>query len=1042
MKLPSAILLLGFSAPLAEAVDFRREVQPILSEHCYHCHGVDAGTREGGLRLDLREAALEGGESEGPAITPGDPGKSSLIARVTAHDADEIMPPPKEKKPVTAAQVETLRRWIAEGAEYLGHWAFESPKSEIRSSKSEARNPKAEARHPVDALVEERLAKEGLALSPPADPATLARRLWLDLTGLPPAPEEAAQFEQRVSELGFPEAIAQTADELLQNPRYGEKWARVWLDLARYSDSNGYEKDLPREQWAWRDWVIAAMNRDLPYDEFIVEQVAGDLLPGAGQDGVVATGFLRNGMVNEEGAIVPEQFRTEGIFDRMDCLGKAVLGLTLQCAQCHTHKFDPITHDEYYGLFAFLNNSYEAQSWVYDEPQAAAIAKVREGLRDIDERMKKEIPDWRAKLAAWEDGVRDARAQWTPLRPSKLMTAGGLNHPTRLDDESILTLGHPSSTSDHLVFAEPVLDGLTGLRLEALTHRDLPHGGPGHSRHGIWAITELECHFKAPEASDWTQVEMKTATADYAEPDHPIEPAWRTQADEKNLRRVGPVAYLIDGSNQTAWRADRGPGRRNTSSVAAVQFAEPLVAPAGTQLRLTVRMNHSGDGNGRGQRAIAMLGRMRFSTTHSIAPRTPAVAHAAQLALDVPAEQRDPAEQAALLSAWREAVPEAKKFHDEAEALWQTWPAEAKTSVLHLVERSPEDARETHLLERGAWDRPLHAVAPHVPAFLHPLENPGGGRLAFARWLVDERSPLAARVAVNRVWQTLFGAGLVETSEDFGIRTPVPEHIALLDWLAVDFMERGWSRKKLIKTLVTSAVYRQRSALTPELSEKDPHNRLLARGPRFRADAETVRDIALAVSGLLHEQIGGPSIYPPVPQSVLDYNYNPPDYWHPPTDAQRYRRSLYHFRKRSMPDPVLNAFDAPNGDFSCARRTRSNTPLAALASLNEALFVEAAQALARRIVQEGGPSDESRVERAYRLCLSRPATAAEAEIVLGLLAQSRARLRAGELSANDIAFSAFTALSQLPPDATPNELAAWTLVARVLLNLDETMTKG
>ena len=379
----------------------------------------------------------------------------------------------------------------------------------------------------------------------------------------------------------------------------------------------------------------------------------------------------------------------------------------------------------------------------------------------------------------------------------------------------------------------------------------------------------------------------------------------------------------------------------------------------------------------------------------------------------------------------------------EAETLWKSWPAEPKTSVLHLAERPPQEARPTHLLDRGAWNHPKHAVTPHVPAALHPLaEKAGPDRLAFARWLVDPNSPLTARVAVNRVWQSLFGAGLVETAEDFGTRAPPPEHQALLDRLALDFMAQGWSQKRLLRTILTSAVYRQSSTATAELRERDPNNRLLTRGPRFRADAETVRDIALAVSGLLHEQVGGPSIYPPVPQSVLDYNYNPPDYWQPPTDAQRYRRSLYHFRKRSMPDPVLQAFDAPNGDFACVRRTRSNTPLAALTSLNETLFVEAAQALAQRIVREGGASDETRIRHAWRLCTSRPATAAETGTVLRLLDQHRARLSAGELKAGDIAFSDLTRPQDLPADATPNELAAWTLVARVLLNLDETLSKS
>ena len=1030
------LILLGSLPPGARgAVDFRREVQPILAEHCYHCHGGDAETRKGGLRLDLRDAALRGGKSDGAAIVPGKPAESALIARLLVHEPDEIMPPPREKKPVSAQQVDVLKRWIAEGAEYAGHWAFESPKPEVRKTPADA--------HPVDLLVQQRLAGEGLKLAPPAAPAQLARRLWLDLGGLPPTPEEVAGFERRVAQAGLDKAVAQTVDEQLARPRYGERWARVWLDAARYSDSNGYEKDLPREQWAWRDWVIGALNRDLPYDRFIVEQVAGDLLSGAGQDQVVATGFLRNGMINEEGAIVPEQFRIEGLFDRMDCLGKAVLGLTLQCAQCHSHKFDPITHEEYYGLFAFLNNTHEAQSWVHDDAQRQAVAKVRTGLAGVRTRLKQQVPDWPAKLAAWEQGLRARQPEWTPVSPKKLMTVSGLNHPTRLADDSILTLGHPSSASDHLVFAEPALDGVTGLRLEALTHRDLPHGGPGHSRHGVWALTELECHIQRPGDKGWRKLALKNASADFAEPDHRIEPEWQTKADANRERRVGPAAFLIDGDNQTAWRADRGPGRRNAPSVAVVQFAEPLREPGGTQLRLTVRMNHSGDGNGRGQRAVAMLGRMRFSTTRAAAPETPAVDHAVQLALAVPAAQRTAEQQERVFDAWRRTRPEAKKHNEEAEALWKTWPAEGRTSVLHLAERAPEDARPTRLLERGVWNQPGPEVRPHVPAALHPLPAAAQpGRLAFARWLVDPRSPLAARVAVNRVWQTVFGAGLVETAEDFGTRSPPPVHQALLDRLAADFMVQGWSQKRLLRTILTSAVYRQSSALTPELREKDPNNRLLARGPRFRADAETVRDIALAVSGLLHEQVGGPSIYPPVPASVLEYNYNPPDYWQPPTDAQRYRRSLYHFRKRSMPDPVLNVFDAPNGDFACVRRSRSNTPLAALASLNETLFVEAAQALAQRVFREGGDTDDRRIERAWRLCTGRAPTAAEAAVARGLLDGNRRRLRAGELKAGEIAFSPLTQAALLPADATPNDLAAWTMVARVLLNLDETLTKN
>jgi hypothetical protein len=1032
---PVLLALSGYTLSATAGVDFRREIQPILSEHCFHCHGLDEETREGGLRLDLRAAAIKGGESDGPAIVPGQPDQSALIARVSSHDPSDLMPPPKSKNPVSPAQIERLRQWIKEGAEYSGHWAFTAPAA--------TPIPPLTGGHPVDDLVRQRLAEDDLSLSPPATPETLARRLWLDLIGLPPSPEEVASFTSQLAKGELTSAV----DTLLKSPHYGERWARVWMDAARYADSNGYEKDLPREQWAWRDWVIRAFNSDMPYDQFVTEQLAGDLLPGATQDQLVATGFLRNGMVNEEGAIVPEQFRMDGMFDRMDCIGKATLGLTLQCAQCHTHKFDPITHDEYFGLFAFLNNTHDATSWVYSEAQLKALTDIKGKLAALNERFKKETPDWAPQLASWEKQIATQQAKWTSLRPTKLMTVSGLNHPTRLEDDSILTLGHPSSTSDHLIFAEPVMDGITGLRLEALTHADLPHNGPGHSRWGTWALTELEVHTKGPSDKDWVKRTLQNATADFSEPDHRIEPEWQTAADANRERRVGPVAFLIDGDNQTAWRADRGPGRRNTSSVAVLQFAEPLAAPAGTQLRLTVRMNHSGDGNGRGQRMIGMLGRMRFSTTHSPSPRTPAIDHAAQEILAHPTTERSPQQLDLLLANWRRTLPKAKPLNDQEVALWKTFPAEGSTSVLHLAERQGVDQRRTHLLDRGAWDQPKHPVKPHVPAALHPLEispqsTQPADRLSLAKWLVAKENPLAARVAVNRVWQSLFGAGLVVTAEDFGTRSPSPEHQALLDWLALDFMAHGWSQKHLIRTIVTSTVYQQSSHLSPQLQLKDPNNRLLARGPRFRADAETVRDVVLTAAGLLHREVGGPPIYPPVPASVLEYNYNPPDYWHPPTDATRYRRSLYLFRRRSMPDPVLAAFDAPNADFACASRPRSNTPLAALTGMNETVFVEAAQALAQRILREGGDSFAARIDRAYLLCTSRSPTEKEQTALAQLLNQTLQRLQHGELKAGEIAFSKLTNPEQLPPNATPNEIAAWTIISRVLLNLDETVTKG
>ncbi|HVA50578.1 MAG TPA: PSD1 and planctomycete cytochrome C domain-containing protein, partial [Pirellulales bacterium] len=821
--------------------DFQRDVEPIFAEHCAQCHGVDAAERKSGLRLDVRESALKGGESGTPAVVPGQPGQSELVRRITSTDADEVMPPPDHNKALSAREIETLKQWVLDGAKYESHWAFTPPQ--------QAPLPQVGITHPIDAFVLSRLNERGLTLSPAATPAALCRRLYLDLIGLPPSPEQLAAFERQ----GF-EA---TVDALLANERFGEKWARQWLDVARYSDTNGYEKDMPREQWKWRDWVVEAFNADMPYDRFLVEQLAGDLLPDATQQQVIATGFLRNSMINEEGAIVPEQFRMVEMFDRIDCLGKAVLGLTTQCAQCHSHKFDPLTQEEYYGMFAFLNTSYEAQSWVYTPEQERQIADIHRGIHEAEERLRAERPQWQQDLAAWEKSLLEKEPAWERLIATELGSISGLNHPTQDADQSLLMIGHPSA--DVFMIAAPALDGVTGLRLEALTHHDLPHSGPGRSRLGTWGMNELEAFVKKTDDKDWQKLKLVNATADFSQPE-------QKQADVK--KASGPVAFLIDGKDETTWAADRGVGRRNQPSVAVVQFEQPLQFPAGTQLKLAWRQND-------------MLGCCRFSITRQAAPSAPAVSHAAMLALATPAASRTIEENIAVFAAWRSGLTEAKPINDEIDALWSKFP-QAATSILHMAEQEPDRRRKTYLLDRGNWDQPLRAVEPHTPAAFHSFaDDLPRNRLGFARWLTDVRSPLTARVAVNRVWQAIFGMGLVETSEDFGTRAPVPEYRELLDWLAVDFMRNGWSQKRLIRTIVTSAVYRQSSAASAELVERDPRNVWLARGPRFRADAEVVRDIALCVSGLLTQKLGGPSVIPPVPQNVLDYNFTYPAYWKP-----------------------------------------------------------------------------------------------------------------------------------------------------------------
>jgi hypothetical protein len=992
-------------AATEEAIDFQRQIQPILAEHCAQCHGRDEATRHGGLRLDIREQALEGGDSGEPAIVPGEPDASLILKRVTSEEEWEMMPPPDENHPLSNQQKALLAEWIRQGAPYADHWAFVAPK--------QVAVPEAGPAHPVDALVTSRLQSRDLTLSPPADSATLARRLYLDIVGLPPTLEQVEAFER--------DGLESTLARLLASERYGEKWALYWLDAARYSDTNGYEKDMPRDQWIWRDWVVNALNKDMPYDQFIIEQIAGDLLPDATQDQMVATGFLRNSMLNEEGAIIPEEFRMFEMFDRMDCVGKAVLGLSLQCAQCHSHKFDPISHDEYYGLFAFLNNSYEAQSWVFSDEQKRQAAEVRDSIRQVEKRLRSEVPEWEAKLAAWTDQLREAQIAWKPLDAIELGSVSGLTHPVQLEDRSLLMRGHTSS--DIFMVASPELEAVTGLRLEALNHGDMPHRGPGRSNTGTFAISALEVSIQKPDSDAWEKLELVEATADFSEAE---------QQHDEGKRSTGPVKFLIDGKGETTWNVDRGIGRRNQPSVAVVQFAEPLTCPEGTKMKVALRMS-------------SMLGCCRFSITGAPDPRALEVDYVAPLALEYPETlgHDSQAIQQALFTAWYRATPELAAYRDEINAHWDR-DAKALTTVLHLAERGPEQHRTTYLLDRGEWSMPRHAVEPHTPEALHSLETDDRDppRLAFARWLADSRSPLTARVAVNRVWQALFGEGLVETPEDFGTRAPIPEHGELLDWLAVDFMEHGWSQKHLIRRIVTSAAYQQTSLASRELVEQDPKNRWLARGPRFRVDAELVRDMALSLSGLITHEVGGPGVIPPVPQNVLDYNYVYPSYWKAAEGPQRYRRSVYLFRKRSMPNPVMSSFDAPTADFSCVQRERSNTPLAALAGLNEVVFVEAARGLSLRILREGGSSDVERAEYAFRLCTGRDPEPSETTELLAFLALHRERLAEGWLDIREVATGDAAQLPDLPEGTTPQDAAAWTLLARVLLNLDETVSKN
>ena len=536
------------------------------------------------------------------------------------------------------------------------------------------------------------------------------------------------------------------------------------------------------------------------------------------------------------------------------------------------------------------------------------------------------------------------------------------------------------------MLAEPTLDGITGLRLEALTHGDLPFGGPGRNEdNGTFAIAELLVEARQPGSDTWENLTLVGATADFSEPESTLLKKQQGLKGEEGLR-IGPVSFLIDDDGKTGWRADRGTLRRHTDSVAVVKFSAPVTRPKGTQLKVWLWYR-----NGMLGGVGAQTGRIRLALTDSPAPRAAPFDHAATLAMEQPAKDRSDTAQAAVFRGWLQSVPDLSETFSQI-TRWEKQYPTALTTVLTMLDREDGDRHETFVLNRGVWDKPLHKVTPHVPAALHPLSTDEPDRLVMAKWLVDRRSPLAARVHVNRVWQAIFGAGLVETPEDFGTRAPQPEHLKLLDWLAVEFMHCGWRTKRLIRTIVSSATYQQSSRVTPQLLEVDPRNRLLARGPRFRVEAEVVRDIALCSSGLLDRKLGGPSIFPPVPPSVLKYNFGQPESWIPAQGPQRYRRAIYVFRKRTMPDPMLSSFDAPSAEFSCARRMRSNTPLASLASLNEPIAVEAARAMALRVLHEGGRNDRQRAEYAFRLCTGRHATADEIAVIVPLVARHRQRL--------------------------------------------------
>jgi hypothetical protein len=957
----------------------------------------------------------------GPVVVAGRSGESLLVRHLDGRASPRM---PHRKPPLAPGEIARLAAWIDAGArggddegavsaaKPATHWAYVKPR---RPPVPTVRDT-SRVRNPIDAFVVARLEEEGLAPSPEASRETLVRRLSLDLVGLPPSPAEVSAFLADPS----PDAYERVVDRLLASPRYGERWARPWLDLARYADTNGYEKDQRRTAWKYRDWVIEALNRDLSFRDFTIEQVAGDMLPGATVEQRIATGFHRNTQLNQEGGIDVEEARFETLVDRVNTTGTVWLGTTVACAQCHNHKFDPVSQKDYYRLLAFFDNARYAvhgegekvvDRWIVEPELELATpeqAKRREALRSETEVLRLEVEgrDLGAELLAFEREIEAEAPVFTPLEPVRFEAASGAAF-RKLADHSLLVSGDVKEEDTYTVTVRGPLDGVTAFRLEALPDPSLPRRGPGRARSGAFVVTGLSIR------EGRRAIPLARAAADVNE---------------------SPAALLLDTDATTGWgvTADEEIGRPHFAVLSAAEPGHVPPKSLGTGTLTFTLEFRSGSPH-----AQTSLGRFRLSATRS---RNPIgglpVPDEVRRTLDTPAGERTAEQKASLLAWFRPLASSLDAARDRLRAIQAELDGMNVPTALVLEERPGFERPSTLLRNRGSFTSPGERVYAAVPPALGALpDDQPANRLGLARWLVSPENPLTARVTVNRFWETLFGRGLVATVEDFGTQGERPTHPELLDWLAVEFMEKGWSQKAVLRTIVTSATYRQSSAVTAALREQDPENRLLARGARFRVEAEAVRDLALAASGLLSPKIGGPSVYPVQPEGIWNVPYSSMK-WETSTGEDQRRRSLYTFVRRSSPYPGLSTFDAPSREQCTVRRVRTNTPLQALTTLNDPVFVEAARALADRMVAEGGSTPAGRIAYGHRLCTAR--RPAEDDLARLLAFHER---EADRFANDPAAAKALLAIGEGAGDRSDPERAALTMVASVLLNLDATLTR-
>jgi hypothetical protein len=991
----AVVLALATSANADTPIDFAKDVQPILSEYCYQCHGPDAAAREAELRLDTKAGAYR--EKDGIIVVkPHDPDHSDLIRRILSDDPELVMPPPKSKRILSPANKDTLTRWIKQGAPWGEHWAFIAPK----------RPPLPDAtKHPVDAFIQARLTKEKLHSAPEAPREKLLRRVSLDLTGLPPPTSELDAFLADTT----PDAYEKAVDRLLASPRFGERMAWEWLDAARYADTNGYQGDPTRAMWYWRDWVIRAFNDNVPNDHFTIEQLAGDLLPEPTQDQLIATGFHRNHMIDGEGGSIAEESRVDYVMDRTETTGTVWMGLTIQCARCHDHKFDPLTQAEYYQLSAFFNSIDETGgndanglshplTSVATPEETSRIASLKAAEATAQREHDELAATLDTQQPAWEKSLATApQVIWTTLHPDEASSAEGSTL-TPKPDHSIIASGPNPGTDEYVVTARTTLKHITGFKLEALPDESFINGGPGRADNGNFVVSEVTV------LGDGQPLAIHPVSADFEQE------GW-------------PLRNIADGNDGTGWAVMPSFGKAHEAIVA---FAAPF-ADAPETATLTFRLRS------RSPHPQHTLGRFRLSITNAPQHLLHPLPDEVKAALAITPANRDAAQQKTIrdfhlathpkLAASNRHLTAAKDARKKAE------DALPKTMVM----RERAEPRETFVLVKGNYENRSTKVSHGTPAILPPLPTGTPSRLTLARWLVSPEHPLTARVTVNRYWQMLFGTGLVKTSEDFGIQGERPVHPELLDWLAVEFRESGWDVKKLLRLIVTSHAYRQSSVVPPGMAERDPDNRLLACGPRHRLPSWMLRDQALAISGLLVEKLGGPAVK----------GYQPEGVWEEATFGQikyaqdhgeaLYRRSLYTFWRRIVAPTMF--FDVANRQNCSVKAGITNTPLHALVTLNDVTYTEASRALAERMMKESS-NDATRLAIAFRRCTSRPPDAKDAALLLSALKLLRTQYQADPESAKKLIAAGE---SKPDPSLDPVELAAFTSVASLLLNLDETL---